>query len=196
MSETRRYFDAVAEGYQERSAAGWWALSRALERRALLAALRGRALGSVLDLGSGSGYYGRLLLAAGSSGVVCVDLSAEMLAQMGGLPIRRLQGDLEDVPLDEKFDTIVCAGALEFVGRPARVFERVARWLQPGGLFVLLAPRRSVAGRLYRRYHARHGVEVRLFSWAEIEAMAAAAGLTPRSRRVVPPFSWCVALHR
>jgi SAM-dependent methyltransferase len=173
----RAYFDAQAAGYSGQSARGAWAMIRRAEARAVLdtgGPLDGK---SFLDAGCGAGFYSGLARAAGAKEVWGVDFSDAMVASYREAGFEGRVGDLGDFDLGRRFEVVLCAGALEFVPDPARVFERLKAHLEPQGRLVILAPRRCLAGRLYRRFHRGHGVEARLFSPQDLDALAERAGL-------------------
>jgi SAM-dependent methyltransferase len=103
-----------------------------------------------LDLGGGSGMTGRLLTTtAGTSLVVCMDISAEMLRH-SGLP--SVQGDAMKLPFaDGSFDLIVAAAFLHHVpGRESEVLRECARILAPNGRIVGYDPNaRSLQNRVF-----------------------------------------------
>ena len=79
MNRVQAHFDAVAPTYEQRSARGLWKWLRRREAAAVAQLLGPGAMGDVLELGSGSGYYGRRVLHRGCRSLVCVDFSPEML---------------------------------------------------------------------------------------------------------------------
>ena len=110
---------------------------------------------------AGAGTIEALVVATqhpGAREIVAVDLSAASLSllrkriRMGKLstwvrggflsgsalaPIRLVQGDLHELELGT-FDYIVASNVLHHVKDPAALFQRLAKWLNPGGLFRLM----------------------------------------------------------
>lgn len=97
----------------------------------------------VLDLGSGSGAFCRLLapLVAPTGRVVGVDRSADAVAVArrladgrapGLLSFERADGHALPYP-DGAFDTATCISVLAFCDDPARVLGELRRVLRPGG---------------------------------------------------------------
>ena len=111
-------------------------------QEALTSATRGRTVGRVLDLGTGTGETARRVLEAhpGAS-LVGIDASPEMVAlasaRLPGTDVRvgRLEDDLPDGP----FDLVTSALAVHHLtpGEKCRLFARIAEVLPPGGRFVL-----------------------------------------------------------
>lgn len=97
----------------------------------------------VLCLAAGGGKHGILYALAGAE-VTVVDLSGEMLAldrQLAArhrLVIRTVQTSMEDLSMfpPASFQVVVQPVSTCYVPRVQRVFEQVARVLEPGGLYV------------------------------------------------------------
>ncbi|HEX2295365.1 MAG TPA: class I SAM-dependent methyltransferase [Actinomycetota bacterium] len=107
-------------------------------------ATRGRAVRTILELGTGAGETAsRLLALHADARLVGVDSSAEMLAGAARvLPAARVslvEADLADPLPDGTFDLVASALAVHHLEgrRKAELFRRVAAALVPGGRFVL-----------------------------------------------------------
>ncbi|MDP2653364.1 MAG: class I SAM-dependent methyltransferase [Candidatus Omnitrophota bacterium] len=190
MDNVKAYFDRAAAGYEERSAGWHWRWLRDREFQAVRRMAGEGPLGDVLELGAGTGYYSRRLSEQGCRSLTCVDVSARMLDRCAIPACRRIVGDIQDFRLEERFDLIVCAGALEFVDSPEKVLNNAAAMLKREGAFVAVLPCRSWPGRAYQYYHRRHQIDVRLFSFDGMAAETRRAGMTLKARQIVPPFSW------
>jgi tRNA (cmo5U34)-methyltransferase len=110
----------------------------------LVAATGGIAVGSVLELGSGTGETTRRVLDAHPDAhLVGIDASEEMLgaarAALAGRPVSLRLGRLEDPLPAGRFDLVVSALAVHHLDGPgkAALFARVADALRPGGRFAL-----------------------------------------------------------
>jgi SAM-dependent methyltransferase len=87
---------------------------------------------SVLDLGCGSGGFGRLLEGLGCT-VTFAD-EANWLA--GGGPVatfRQINIDKDDLEVLGRFDLVVCSNVIEHLAAPGRLIGSMGRLLQPGG---------------------------------------------------------------
>lgn len=113
-------------------------------QRAVVDATRSTPARTILDLGCGTGQTSRRMLDAHPQAhLVGVDANAEMLAAAAGalapgrvtLRRQRLQDPLPEGP----FDVVVSALAVHHLTGPdkAKLFERVALALAPGGRFAL-----------------------------------------------------------
>ena len=183
------YFRQRAPEYSVASAAGFWGWQRQREAavlRILAGDIKGRA---VLDLGCGAGFYASRMADAGARKVVAVDASPAMIAAITDLRVERLMGDAATITLDRRFDVVVLAGLLEFVTDPIAVLTNARRHLKRGGRIVVLVPRQNFAGRLYRRFHRRHGFTVSLFDRVCFARMTKQVGLALLRSQAVFPFS-------
>jgi ubiquinone/menaquinone biosynthesis C-methylase UbiE len=156
---------------------------------AIVAALADRNLGSLVDVGTGTGRMIELL-GGRARDALGIDRSPEMLRlargriEASGLPhaeVRR--GDMYALPRgDGSVDTVVLHQVLHFADDPAAVIGEAARVLAPGGrlLVVDFMPH----GREELRTQQRH---VRLgFADAQVTGWMTAAGLTAQVAARLP----------
>jgi trans-aconitate methyltransferase len=189
QEDVRRYFDRAAPEYAGASARWPWAWLRRREARAvfdLLGDVRGR---TVLELGCGAGHYTRLLLAAGASRVVAVDLSPAMLSAAPTERTIRVRADAARVALRAPAGAVLAAGLLEFVDDPAAVLANARRNAAAGTPLVLLVPGGGLPARGYRAWHRRHAVAARLYDRGSLEALATGEGWRVETTRAVWPFT-------
>ena len=98
---------------------------------------------TVVELACGTGSLTRILAERGYE-MTAVDLSADMLSfaaqKCQDLPVLFLCQDMSRLTLLEQADAVVCClDSVNYVTRPAalrRAFQRVYRYLKPGGLFL------------------------------------------------------------
>ena len=98
---------------------------------------------TVVELACGTGSLARILAGRGYD-VTAVDLSPDMLSvaaqKCEGLPVLFLCQDMSRLALMGQVDAVVCClDSVNYVTRPAalrRAFQRVWRYLAPGGLFL------------------------------------------------------------
>lgn len=98
---------------------------------------------SVVELACGTGSLTRILAQRGYR-MTSIDLSPDMLSvaaqKCEDLPVQFLCQDMSKLTLIEPADAIICClDSVNYVTRPAalqRAFQRVCRYLKPGGLFL------------------------------------------------------------
>ncbi len=148
-------------------------------------------VGSLLDLGTGTGRMLQLL-APRAERAVGLDASHAMLSvaraslARAGLPrVELRQGDLHAPPLARGgYDLVVMHQVLHYLDDPARALGQAARLLAPGGrlLVVDFAPH-GLEFLRETQAHRRLG-----FSREQVEAWLDEAGLAPeRTRDLAPP---------
>lgn len=180
VAEMRAYFEAHADGWDGIRSMH---VSDAEVEGAILAALAGRPVGCILDVGTGTGRMIELL-APSSQSAVGIDRSPEMLriargkleaAELGHCEVR--QADMYALPqASRSIDTVVLHQVLHYADNPSAAIGEAARVLAPGGrlLVVDFAPHTHEA---LRDDHAH----VRLgFADDTVVEWAKAAGLDAR----------------
>ena len=192
----KEYFESRAARYEalwSSAPARWY---RGREAAALLEMLGSCDGSDVLELGCGSGFYTRQVLACRAHHVTAVDLSPAMVAKLNHTAVTAVCGDAASISLGREFPLVLSAGLLEFVPDPQAVVDNAARALVPGGRLALLVPRISVGGLLYRLYHLFHGVRIRLFSPRDLETLAESCGLRLAASRFIWPFTLVARLEK
>ena len=113
--------------------------------RAVLDALDPQAGEEILEVGAGSGFYTRELVARAAK-VTATELSPSALEQAkrnaGEGPEYRLEDAQRLSFADERFDKVLLSEVIEHVPDPARAVHEAARVLRPGGLLVVSTPSR------------------------------------------------------
>ena len=194
-SDGKKYFENQAAGYSERSASTLWYRQRNRELAAVSAFLGPVAGEDVLDLGCGAGFYTRHCLDQGAREVIAVDFSPRMVAELPKGNVLAIVADATQLKLVKQVPKIVSAGLLEFVDDPKAVLANARRLVSPAGIMVCLVPPDNIAGRLYRMFHQRNGLNISLFSRSSFVRMAGDAGWLVDMDRFVCPFSMIYLLR-
>ena len=150
LAEIRERRESEAESYFAKHAHDWDELRRmhsadeAIEA-ALTRVLGKGSLGSLLDIGTGTGRMAEIL-AERAERIVALDKSLAMLkvarAKLQHLPADRVelvQGDFASLPFEDgRFDTVLFHQVLHFAHSPAAVVAEAARVLRPGGRIAIV----------------------------------------------------------
>ncbi len=188
LAAIREAREASAESYFAQHAGEWDEL-RALHspdaqvEQHLLEALGDGAIGSVLDIGTGTGRIAELF-ADHAEHVVALDKNLEMLrvarAKLQHLPtaqIELVQGDFTDLPFTAaSFDTVVLHQVLHFAQDPAIPLAEAARVTRPGGRIAIVDFAAHDREELRSRHqHARLG-----FSDRQLRELLRSSGFSAR----------------
>jgi SAM-dependent methyltransferase len=184
-----RFYDALyhqaVTSAGEGDAVRWGRLRQVVERY--------KTSGALLDIGcSSGGFLSHLKGGAWQlSGIEASPEAAERARHNTGGHI--VTGDIATVELPPgSFDVITCYDVLEHLHQPRIVFQQVARWLRPGGIFTTFVPNiGSWEARLFQSFWypldlPRH---LHFFSPGSLDALASLAALRT-VRRVTPPGNY------
>jgi 2-polyprenyl-3-methyl-5-hydroxy-6-metoxy-1,4-benzoquinol methylase len=151
---------------------------------------------SVLELGYGDGLMTQALREGGfdaelleGSPLLCARARA-----VHGPGLRIHEGMFEQFSPDRSYDAVLALHVLEHVDNPVELLSRVAQWVRPGGMLLLVVPNRSS---IHRRVAFKMGLiaaldelsprdhlvgHQRVYDLATLEQDAKTAGLEPESR--------------
>jgi 2-polyprenyl-3-methyl-5-hydroxy-6-metoxy-1,4-benzoquinol methylase len=221
-SATVRYFDGVASGWSQKYRRSRHFQTRLNTVLGWLAAYPTPL--DVLDYGCGSGVLLQALAEAGHA-ATGADVSEGMLAearrQLAGLVDENrvrlvpVNADGEGDYRDRTYDGVISLGVLEYCPQPARLLERLASVVKPGGFLMLSFPNRNSGLRWVERYVARHPGIFRRLGWfphvtgpdsylnhqtgqctvAELTGWLAAQGFVLRRRRYHVAPGWLGGLE-
>ncbi|MDB5186288.1 MAG: bacillithiol biosynthesis cysteine-adding enzyme BshC [Candidatus Saccharibacteria bacterium] len=138
--EAVAYNDALAARYDTETAKEGWA---AINRRVTdtLMAINPGAVGSMLDLGAGTGQTIEAVLSVVSpEDIVAVDLSSKMLEKLKsktfGQAVETITGSIESFAgtNTRDFDLMTAIGSMEFVQNLPTQLRLLSSFLKPGGI--------------------------------------------------------------
>ena len=89
----------------------------------------------VLDVACGTGVLFPDYLQRGVASLTAIDISPEMvkIAREKFPQLNILCGDVETAEFEHPFDAVVVYNAFPHFPEPARLIERLAKWIRPGG---------------------------------------------------------------
>jgi ubiquinone/menaquinone biosynthesis C-methylase UbiE len=167
-------FDGLAESYEEWFATPLGAFVDGKEKELILNLLRPQADETILEVGSGTGYF---LRTVSRSGAHCVGIepSLDMLAVATSRPHRSIDyvgGRGESLPFrDGCFDGLLYMTTLEFVQDVDAALQEVRRVVRPGGRLVFGVLNADGPWVRARRREGGLWTEARFYRPAELEAL-------------------------
>lgn len=194
LAAIRASREATAQGYFARHA-GEWDTLRSLHcpdapvEAALTQSLEGPGLGSLLDIGTGTGRMAELL-APRASHITALDKNPEMLriarARLQDLPAEKIelvQGDFTGLPFgDACFDTVLFHQVLHYALEPETVLAEAARVTKPDGRLAIVDFAAHDREELRERHaHARLG-----FSEEQMLSLLSEAGFDSQPAIALP----------
>lgn len=184
----KAHYDRVADSYATPTQDGSFHFVRRREITAIVEYLLPGPGRQILDAGCGPGYTAQLLRDRGAT-VVGVDVSPRMLEIARPHLDEAHLTSIEALELGRQFDSVLCAGALEFTESAQGALRVLARHVRPGGRLVLLFPTAGIGGVVYRWVQKTRGMQANLQSIKQVERWLLAEGLTPTAR--TRPFLHC-----
>lgn len=195
-AEDRRQLAAIREARAENAVAYFarhaeeWDTLRLLHgadepvEAALLDTLNGADLGSLLDVGTGTGRIAELL-APRARHVTALDRSPEMLriarARLQALPADKVdlvRGDFTALPFEnDRFDTLLFHQVLHYAQDPGAVLTEAARVLRNEGRIAIV----DLAAHEHEELRERHAHARLGFSDEQMTALFTEAGLSPEA---------------
>ena len=185
--DIERYFDHKSSNYEFNSNKFPWSLIRKKENILFLKIANEVKDKIVLDLGSGSGYYTKLFYKFNE--VYAVDISSNMLNKLLSKNIKPILADASNLNLHKRFDLILIAGLLEFVDNFEKILINANKHLKKNANIIILFPRKNFFGKIYKYFHKKNGIEIKLFSKFEVENILLNLNFTIVEKKYIFPFS-------
>jgi len=197
---------ATPLGYSAWRASRLGEITERLERAAIRELTGPLALLEVLDVGTGDAAHAVALAREGAR-VTGIDTSLPALhaglvrSRAAGARVPLVAGDASGLPFRTgTFDVAIAVTVLCFTPAPSQVVAEMARVVRPGGRVVLGELGRWSAWAAWRRVRGWLGAptwrNARFWTAAELQGLAASAGLVPGSVRgaiFYPPFGLAAA---
>lgn len=140
---SREHFDGMADNYAATDGLYYTELPK-LSCDEIMRRCEGIKIGSLLDVGCGSGYLLSRLAAERPSARLCgLDISPKMLAHaakklQGAAGVTLKEGGAGELPYaDGEFDAVTCVMSFHHYPYPARAVAEAFRVLKRGGVYIL-----------------------------------------------------------
>ncbi len=187
MNQIKKYFDTQSSNYEIKSNNFPWSFIRNKENIFFTKAAFSTKNKNILDLGSGSGYYTKLF--SKNNNLYAVDISSQMLKKLPKKNVNPILADAAEVKINKKFDLILIAGLLEFVDNFEKVLKNAERHLKNNSNLIILFPRNNIFGKMYKLFHKKNNIEIKLFSMSEIELILSNLNISVIKKKFIFPFS-------
>ena len=189
-----KHFDEAAENYNERCLSFPWSWIRAAEWRAVSGLVRDVKGQTLLDLGCGAGLFSLGFRNLGVAYVHAVDASSKMVENLKGQHgVTTTIVPIEDLALPDKYDLIIATGLLEFLEKPETLFDVAMLHAKPSTKLLVLYPYDGLITRIYKCYHRRNGINIRVPSWPELCSIAEKCGWNTIENHWATPISAAAA---
>lgn len=129
QQEVIRFFDRCAPFWDEDMVRNEAVIAAILDNAGIRAGI------DVLDVACGTGVLFPDYLKRGVASLTAIDISPEMakLARQKFPQVKVLCGDAEQTEFGRCFDVVMIYNAFPHFPEPARMIERLAKWVKPGG---------------------------------------------------------------
>lgn len=124
-----RFFDRCAPFWDADMVRNEAVISAILDNAGICAGI------DVLDVACGTGVLFPDYLERGVASLIAIDISPEMVRLARGKypQVTVLCGDVERTEFERCFDAVVIYNAFPHFPEPARLIERLSKWVKPGG---------------------------------------------------------------
>ena len=193
---SEEYFARSAEQYTDSFKGGILGIVRHAEERIVMKHLLPKKGETVLDIPCGSGYYAECIVALGAT-VFGVDISREMIAAFKKKGFLGEVGALKNFCLKRQFDKVLSAGGFEFCKDHDIIMSNLLRHVKKNGKVVILVPRFSFFGILYRWFHKiMNKTKIVLFTAKDIDSFCKNIPGRIVKREKCSLFSFVVVVER
>jgi len=190
------YFESISENYNQTVSRGILKLARDRERQSVLKLAELNRPGTTLaDVGCGAGFYS---IYAKNQGMVVhsFDSSPGMIKKLASQVDHAQVVDIETMDTSHQFDTVICAGVLDFVLQPEKAFSNLCKLVAPKGRLVVMCPRVGIGGLFSRLEKFFFGIRVNLYQAVWLSHLASREGLTLTKTTHALPVSMTLLFER
>ena len=114
----------------------------------------------VLEIGSGIGFYTKILINQCEKPLTVCDISSKMLAQLQENHITKICGDFCYIKLNSQFDVVSAISVFEFISNRNIFFTKITECLKKNGFLILSVIRPNIFGKIYYLYHRQHNLKI------------------------------------
>lgn len=163
------YFDKKSMNYNKNSNSFPWSFIRKIESREVLKLVGNLKNKEVLDFGSGSGFYSKIVKKKNPKKIFALDASKKMLKNIKDKTIIKINQNAENLRIKKKFDIIICAGLFEFVKSPHNILKKLKISSKKDCRLIILCPSENLFAKIYKLNHSKNGLQINLFNQVKID---------------------------
>ena len=163
------YFDKKSMNYNKNSNSFPWSFIRKIESREVLKLVGNLKNKEVLDFGSGSGFYSKIVKKKNPKKIFALDASKKMLKKIKDKTIIKINQNAENLRIKKKFDIIICAGLFEFVKSPHNILKKLKISSKKDCRLIILCPSENLFAKIYKLNHSKNGLQINLFNQVKID---------------------------
>jgi uncharacterized membrane protein YbhN (UPF0104 family)/SAM-dependent methyltransferase len=157
------YYESKSSDYNHYVRQGVLGYFRNRERNAIFSLSQlNQTPGTLIDVGCGGGFYS-IAATEAKYEVTAVDASPGMIESIRGKVAHTQVADLETLKIDSQYDRVLCLGVLDFVLKPETSIKNLCKMVAPDGRLIILVPRSSWAGWIYRLEKKFSKIRVNLY---------------------------------
>jgi trans-aconitate methyltransferase len=107
----------------------------------------------ILEIGSGTATYSKLLVKYKFKSITCLDESKAMLQNIGNKDIKKINANFMNYKTKKKFDVILALGVSEFIKSYSSFLNKINFFSKKKSTIVLLLPCNNILSYIYKIYH-------------------------------------------
>ena len=107
----------------------------------------------ILEIGSGTGTYSKLLAKNKFKSITCLDTSKIMLQNISNKNIKKVNANFMNYKSKKKFDLILALGVSEFIKNYTSFLNKINLFSKKKSTIVLLLPCNNIFSYIYKIYH-------------------------------------------
>ena len=163
IKDVENYFSKIASSYNKNSNSFPWNFLRRYERKKIFSIIKKKKYRTVLELGSGSGYYTKMFFKF-SRKIYAVDLSAEMLNKIKSPKVYKIVGNAEKINFKRKFDLILCFGVFEFNKNYNNILKNIYNHSNNTTEIYLMIPYENLFCTIYKKFHSLNKIKLNIMN--------------------------------
>jgi|688.fasta_scaffold275007_2 ubiquinone/menaquinone biosynthesis C-methylase UbiE len=168
MTTLKNYFNSVAKNYTKRNNFFPLRIIKNHEYNIFINLLNKKKFFNSIELGCGSGFYTNFIRRITKNKLYVVDISKRMLDQIKDNSIIKINKKIENLKINCKFDLVVIAGVIEFMGNSKKLFKKINLMTKKNSTLLILLPKKNFFNYLYYFYYLIKNIKIKLHATADL----------------------------